>query len=179
MAKLLAIGASTSSKSINRAFAAYAASLIEAGDVVAIDLNEFEMPIYSADREENGGIPEAAKAFVSTVGASDAIILSLAEHNGSYTAAFKNIMDWASRHERKLWAGKPMLLLSTSPGPRGAASVLAAASATFPHLGAEVAASFSLPSFGDNFSAEAGISDPNLKRVFGEALAQFSAAITT
>ena len=85
MANLLAIGASTSSKSINRAFASYAASHVESDEVIAIDLNEFEMPIYSADREEEGGIPDAAKAFVETIAAGDAIVLSLAFAIGATT----------------------------------------------------------------------------------------------
>ncbi|MEO1856999.1 MAG: hypothetical protein ABGY95_06490 [Rubritalea sp.] len=45
-----------------------------------------------------------------------------------------------------------MLLLSTSSGPCGGATVLEAAKATFPHMGADLEASFSVPSFYDNFS---------------------------
>jgi NAD(P)H-dependent FMN reductase len=81
----------------------------------------------------------------------DGFIVSLAEHNGSYAVAFKNIFDWVSRIDRKVFRDKPLLLMSTSPGGRGGASVLDAAKSTFPHLGADIIVTFSLPNFYDNF----------------------------
>ncbi len=60
------------------------------------------MPIYSEDRENDGGIPDQAQRFLKIIQDADGIILSLAEHNGSYTSAFKNILDWTSRQERNL-----------------------------------------------------------------------------
>ena len=50
-----------------------------------------------------------------------------------------------------------MLLLSTSPGPRGGASVLAAAINSAPFFGGQVKASLSIPSFYDNFDVEHGV----------------------
>ena len=47
MKKIVAFGASSSKKSINKQFASYAASLISDADSIIIDLNDFEMPIYS------------------------------------------------------------------------------------------------------------------------------------
>jgi NAD(P)H-dependent FMN reductase len=47
---------------------------------------------------------------------------------------------------------KPMLLMATSPGARGGASVLAIAKDRFPRHDAQIIADFSLPSFGVNFS---------------------------
>ncbi len=158
--KILAFGASTSSKSINRQLALFAAKLTPEADVTALDLRDYKLPIYSADEEETNGVPADAKAFLQQIRSHDAIIVSLAEHNGSYSAAFKNLYDWASREEQKVWADKPMLLLSTSPGGRGGANVLDAAKATFPRMGADLKATFSLPSFYDNFDAQKGITDP-------------------
>ena len=76
------------------------------------------------------------------------------------------------RHQQKLWSEKPILLLATSPGGRGGATVLNAAATTFPHLGAQVVASFSLPSFFDNFDAEAGVTDSDLLGQLQEACDQ-------
>jgi chromate reductase len=135
---------------------------VSCGLVTELDLRSFDLPIYSADEEEANGVPPDAQAFIDAIRAHDAVVVSLAEHNGSYTAAFKNLYDWASRIEKEVWLGMPMLLISTSPGPRGAATVLAAAEATFQRMGADLRATFSLPSFYDNFSAEDGITDPNL-----------------
>lgn len=175
--KILAFAGSTSSKSINRQLANHAASLVPGGEVTELDIRSFDLPIYSQDEEENEGIPEAAHQFLDLIRGHDAIVVSLAEHNGSYTAAFKNLYDWTSRIEQKLWGDKPMLLLSTSPGGRGAATVMEAAQATFPRMGADLKASFSLPSFYDHYDPASGISDPELAADFREALETFVTAL--
>ena len=173
--KILAFGASTSSQSINRQFANYAARLIPGAAVTDLDLRSYSLPLYSSDAEETQGTPADAQNFLDVIRAHDAIVISMAEHNGSYAAAFKNLYDWTSRIEKKLWSDKPMLLLSTSPGTRGGATVLEAAKATFPRMGAHLKASFSLPSFYDHFSAEKGITDPALAAGLAAALDQFTA----
>ncbi|MFT6241773.1 MAG: NAD(P)H-dependent FMN reductase [Akkermansiaceae bacterium] len=179
MKKLLIIGASSQRESINSTLAEYAGSQIPDTDLTVLDLNTFEMPLYSQDREEESGIPEEAQNFLKAIQASDGIILSFAEHNGSYTAAFKNILDWTSRHQQKLWSEKPMLLMATSPGSRGGATILAAAEQTFPHLGADVKATFSLPSYYDNYSPDKGITDLEMKKHLEEAIAKFCEPVSS
>lgn len=176
MKKILILAGSNSTTSINRALATYAGSFIADGTATVLDLNDYEMPLYSPEREAQSGVPEAAKQFVTQIENTDAVILSLAEHNGSYSAAFKNVLDWASRHKQKLWSEKPMLLLSTSPGARGGATVMAAAQQTFPHLGAKIKASFSLPSYYENFSAESGITDVTLDSQLKAVVMQLDAS---
>lgn len=155
---VLVIGASTSINSINRRFAQFAASQLKSTNMVVLDLNDFEMPIFSVDREKEG-YPEASHRLRDLIEHCDGIILSLAEHNGSYTAAFKNILDWTSRLDRNLWKGKPMLLLSTSNGARGAKTVMEAALNYFPRLNANIISHFSLPSFRDNFDGQEILND--------------------
>ena len=164
MNKIIALGASNSRKSINKDFAAWAATQIGNAEIEVLDLNNFEMPIYGIDRETESGIPQLALDFKNKVKTADAIIISYAEHNGSYSAAFKNIIDWVSRIEKGIWANKPALLLATSPGPRGAIGVLNAATSAFPHHGGQLIGSFSLPSFYQNFKA--GILDESLATQF-------------
>ena len=94
MKKILTIGASSSSKSINRIFANFAAkSLGIECEIKELVLTDFEMPIYSEDKQNNSGIPKKAIDFKKEIYQADALVISLAEHNGSYTAAFKNIYD--------------------------------------------------------------------------------------
>ena len=152
--KLLAFAASSSSKSINKLLAGYAASLVENADVELLDINDYEMPLFSQDKEAILGQPDEAKAFYKKIGEADALIISFAEHNGSYTAAYKNLFDWTSRINQKLFQNKPMVLLSTSPGPGGAATVLNSAVTSAPYFDGEVKASLSIPSFFDNFDVE-------------------------
>ena len=172
MKNILSFGASNSTSSINRKLAEWAAAQVEDGTVTTLDLNDFEMPIYSPEREKEGA-PKEAQEFKKLLENADGIIISFAEYNGSYTSAFKNIIDWASRLEGKLWSNKPMLLLATSPGGRGGQLVLEAAQKTAPHMGGRVLGSFSLPSYHSNFSPEQGITDAELKLDFEKQFVRF------
>lgn len=72
-------------------------------------------------------------------------------------AFFKNIMDWISRTEGTIFQEKPVMLMSTSPGPRGGITNLHNMQKVFPHWGASaVYADFSLPNFYQNFDLENG-----------------------
>ncbi len=155
--KLLAFAASNSSKSINKQLATYAALQVRHDDgieVEILDINDYEMPLFSEDKEAQLGQPQQAKDFYEKLGQADGIIISFAEHNGSYTAAYKNLFDWTSRINQKLFQNKPMVLLATSPGPGGAATVLAAAVGSAPYFAGDVKASLSIPSFYDSFDME-------------------------
>ncbi len=157
--KILAFAASSSRQSINKQLASYAGSLLSmdkqaSHDVEILDLNDYELPLFSEDKEAELGQPPLAKDFLNKIGESDAVIISFAEHNGSYTAAYKNTFDWASRINPKVFQNKPMIFLATSPGPGGAASVLATAVTSAPFFDGEVLASFSLPGFYENFDSE-------------------------
>lgn len=159
--KILAFGASTSSTSINSKLANHAANLVSGAEVTELDLREYNLPLFSEDEEKENGVPADAQKFLDAIRSHDAVVVSLAEHNGSYAAAFKNLYDWASRIEYEVWSNKSMLLMATSPGGRGGVTVLEAAKATFPRMGADLKATFSLPSFYDNFG-EQGIKDAAL-----------------
>ena len=173
--KILSFGGSTSSTSINRQLANHAASLVPSATVTDLDLRRFELPIYSSDEEAANGVPAAAQEFKALIESHDAIVVSLAEHNGSYSAAFKNLYDWTSRIDQNVWSNKAMLLMATSPGGRGGATVLAAAEATFPRMGADLKTTFSLPAFYENFSEEEGVTHAEFKAALEEAIAAFSA----
>jgi len=177
MKKILAIGASSSKNSINKKFATYTANRIEDASVTVLDLNDFEMPVYSIDKEKANGIPYLAQQFKDQINTHDAIVISFAEHNGSYTAAFKNILDWASRLEGKLWAEKSLFALSTSPGKRGGATVFNLATTYLPFMGAKIISKFSLPQFNQNFSETEGVIEPEFKAAFEAQLAQFQTAL--
>ena len=173
MKKILVFGASNSKESINRSLALHTTSYLNDFEILSLDLNEYEMPLFSIDRENQSGIPDAAKRFKEHIKMVDGIIISFAEHNGTYSAAFKNLFDWASRVENDMWLGRPMFLLATSPGKMGGRFVLEAAKTRFPRMGGNVVASFSLPSFGQNFSKDEGILDEPLKATFLEQLSLF------
>ena len=152
MKNIIAFAGSNSKTSINKQLATYASSLVEGVTAKILDLNDFELPVYGIDLENEKGIPDNAKTFLEHIKSSDGIILSLAEHNGAYATVFKNIFDWMSRIDGKLWSEKPMLLMASSPGGRGGATFLEIAKGRFQYMGGNIVADFSFPSFFDNFS---------------------------
>lgn len=187
--KLLAFAASNASQSINRQLVDYAVGLLADGqiegvpagalEISSLDLNDFEMPIYSIDRQNADGIPQPAHDFYNLLGAADALLISFAEHNGSYTVAYKNVFDWASRIDMRVYHDKPIVMLSTSPGGGGGGFVLRTAGHLAGYFGNEVLASLAVPRFGENFDTEAGrLTDPDLDVQLREALATLAGVLT-
>lgn len=163
MKKIIAIGGSSSKNSINKQLATYTAHLFNNADVEVLDLNDYEMPLFSVDKEKENGIHNLAHYFYEKIGSADLIVLSLAEHNGAYSTAFKNLLDWSSRINNKTFQQKPMLLMASSPGARGGSTVLEIANKRFPFQGADVKGTFSFPNFNENFDIVNGIINPELK----------------
>lgn len=151
MKKIITLGGSSSRKSINKQLAEYAGNLLEGVEVINLDLNDFDLPLYSIDLEKEQGFSSDLLALNEMVEQTDGIIISLAEHNGGYSAAFKNAFDWLSRIDAKVWKNKPMLLLSSSPGGRGGQSVMDMARNRFPYNGGNIVGSMTFPFFHDNF----------------------------
>lgn len=183
MTTILAFAASNSSTSINRQLVTHAAELaaasIDDSTIEYLDLNDFEMPIYSQDRQEADGIPEPAQRFYDAIGSADVVIISFAEHNGSYSVAFKNVYDWASRIDMAVYQSKPVLMLATSPGGRGGQGVLEAAAGAAPFFGANLQGTVSVPTFFANFDADAGeLSNPDLAAELATAVAALTTAVS-
>lgn len=175
--KILAIAGSNSETSINKLLVTYTASLIHNAEVEIVDMNEFEMPIYKHQREVESGVPQEAKNFAAKIDAADILIISLSEHNGTYSSAFKNVFDWTSRiKDRAVWNEKPMLLMATAPGARGGLGVLEAAAKRFPLHGGNIVDTFTLSFFNDNFDKSAQkISNEEKDNELKEKVAKLSA----
>jgi len=174
--KILVFGSSNSRKSINKKLAIYTAQKIKGVELITIDLNDFDLPIFSPDLQQEQGIPAGAIRFNDLLLSVDGIILSMAEYNGCYTAVFKNIFDWISRIDTNVWKNKPMLLMGTSPGRRGAQGVLKIAKEAFPYFGGSIIADFSLPQFQRNFD-ENGIKDDQLLSALNQQVELFQKAL--
>ena len=151
---ILLFNASNSENSIHRTLLDALRPLLDGHNLTYSSTADFDLPHFSLD-EEQQGYPEEAQAFYELLAAHDAIILASPEHNGSVPAAFKNLFDWTSRYANtqsaKMFASKPVLLLSTSPGPNGGASNLAHLAAILPWQGAEVIGQHSIGSFATHF----------------------------
>ena len=95
MKKIVAFAGSNSYVSINKELIKYTAASLGQFDVNFLDLNDFEMPVYSLYREKNEGVPEQAHRFRKLMHEADGIVLSVAEHN--WYSGIKNLLDWCSR----------------------------------------------------------------------------------
>lgn len=175
--KIIAFAASTSKLSINKQLVTHTLTHFPEAQTTLLDLNDFEMPVFSVDKERDNGYPEAARQFLALLASADLLIISMAEHNGNYTAAFKNTLDWCSRIEPNTFYHKPMFLMSTSPGGYGGKNSLGAAVIRFPKHTAKILETFSLPSFNTNFSHEEGILDEELKTEYLEKIASVKKAM--
>lgn len=153
--KVISFAGSSSKNSINKQLVSFGAQLFSPAESIVLDLNDFDVDLFSVDKEEANGIPHKIIELAELIDNSHLLLISLAEHNGSYSAAFKNVYDWLSRiPNRKTFGTVPIFLMATSPGGRGGASVLETALNRFPREGSKVLDSFSLPNFYDNFKEE-------------------------
>ncbi len=156
--KILSFAATNHKNSINKLLLQYTGTLIKEvlpnSEIELLDLIDYEMPFYRQDREQENGIPQQAQDFYKKIGDSDAIIISFAEHNSAFTAVYKNLFDWISRINQKVYQDKPIIIMAASPGGRGGMGVLGIIEAGAPHYGMKLLAKVSVPKFQENFDFE-------------------------
>jgi len=177
MATILAFSGSNSSTSVNFKLVKHTTSLIEEHKVQLLNMANFPFPMYSEDYEKEKGFSNSLIELKDDIKQADGLIISVNEHNGNLSAYFKNLLDWLSRLERKFLEDTQVFLMSASPGKRGAIGALETVESVFPRFGADIAATFSLPSFYENFDIEKGITDEDLAVAHKEALGQFLSKI--
>lgn len=127
--KLLALSGSARAGSFNRQLVEVAAKLAEArgATVERLDLRALGLPLYDADIEKASGVPDGARRLRDALRASDGVLLSAPEYNGFPTPLLVNSFDWLSRLQPEgevpaglaATNGKPLGLMSASPGPLG------------------------------------------------------------
>ncbi len=94
-------------------------------------------PLYDGDLEEAEGVPKPIKRLNARMAEAGALVLVTPEYNGLFPPLLKNTLDWMSRTTdeqpgAKVFRGKPVLLLGSSPGANGGLRAL-------PHLRTQMA----------------------------------------
>ncbi|RRJ91271.1 NADPH-dependent oxidoreductase [Paenimyroides tangerinum] len=169
--KTIAFVGSNSSKSINKQLAL---SLIKNKEVEFIDIQNWNVPMYSEDIQINEGFPEAIVSLASEISDASNIIIAVNEHNSNVSAFMKNILDWLSRHSKKIFAEKKILVLSTSNGQRGGLSANEFTVGFCSRNGAETVEGFTFPAFSENFDIENQvISNLEKKKQFETIISNF------
>jgi len=175
--KVLAIPGSNSIGSINRKLLNHIVTMLDKAKGEVVDINDYSLPLFSVDINNEKGLPKPALDFKALMEESDGFILSFAEYNGSYSSAFKNLLDWLSVIEGKLFEQKPVLLMCATPGEKGGKNVLHAANTYFPYMGADIIGTVSFGKFYDNYKDEFGIVKEELSNEIKEKLSAFENAL--
>lgn len=123
MAKIVGFAGSLRAASYNRSLLAAAADGMPDGsslDVLSIN----EVPLYSADIEENDGIPSSVQSIKDSIAAADGLVIATPEYNGGIPGVAKNVIDWISRpgdDQPRVTHGKPVAIMGATPGGLGTA----------------------------------------------------------
>ena len=128
--RILVFAGSARRESLNKKLARAAARLAEGpgAEVRFIDLDDFPMPLYHGDLEDEQGMPAKALELREIFIAHDALLIASPENNHSVTALLKNTLDWLSRDigDGKGQAsglapfrGKVAGIMGATPGPWG------------------------------------------------------------
>jgi chromate reductase, NAD(P)H dehydrogenase (quinone) len=174
--RVLVLGASLSSTSLNNRLAAFAAKLVsEKGCTAdAAQIGDFDCPFYDRDIELEAGPPIGAHRFCERLKAADALVVASPEYNASMPGAIKNLIDWVSRFRPQPFNGKQALLMSASPSMGGGNRGLWALRIPFEHLGTRVYPDmFSLAQAHQAWSADGQLTDAMLRERLDRTLGCF------
>lgn len=124
--KILAFDGSGRKDSMNRKVLDLVTPLIKAhgGSGTAIDLHEYDLPLYNGDEHAEKGMPPRLEELKTLFKSHDGFLIASPEYNGSFSPLLKNALDWVSRaapNEKPLecFKGKVAGLISASPGKIG------------------------------------------------------------
>lgn len=104
----------------------YSTSLLRAVGELAPDgveiqiANIADLPMYDDDLR-HAAFPAPAERLRKQIQAADALLISTREYNRSLPPLLKNAIDWGSRPPLRSFDGKPVAIISSSPGALGGA----------------------------------------------------------
>lgn len=134
--RILAFAGALRTGSYNKKLAKVAAEHARAAgaDTTFIDLRDFPLPVFDEDLEKSDGLHPNARKLKDLFLAHHGLIISTPEYNSTYSAAFKNAIDWVSRPAKNpdgtpeaplgCFDGKIVALFAASPGALGGIRVL-------------------------------------------------------
>ncbi len=126
MAKLLVFSGSSRRESVHTRLAVLLASVAEqaGAQTTLIRLEDFDIPIYNGDLEEEHGLPGDIKRLKALLSENTGLIITCPEYNGFMTPLLINTINWCTRSEEATpdlsgFADKAVLVASGSPSSLG------------------------------------------------------------
>ncbi len=126
MAKLLVFSGSSRRESVHTRLAVLVASVAEqeGAQTTLIRLEDFDIPIYNGDLEEEHGLPGDIKRLKALLSENTGLIITCPEYNGFMTPLLINTINWCTRSEEATpdlsgFADKAVLVASGSPSSLG------------------------------------------------------------
>ncbi|MES2697717.1 MAG: NAD(P)H-dependent oxidoreductase [Verrucomicrobiota bacterium] len=135
--RILAFSGSARRDSLNQKLlvAVVEATRAAGGEVTLISLNDYVMPLYHGDLEDEKGMPENATKLIALMLQHDALLIASPEYNSQMTPLLKNTLDWCTRADEEPFKGKVASVVSASPGNFGAIRSMTLARQLLTHLG--------------------------------------------
>lgn len=171
--KILAFAGSLRRDSYNKKLIKVAVAGAEkaGADVTLIELNEFPMPLYCQDIEDQEGLPSTVLKFKELMLSHDGLMIASPEYNSSIPGVLKNTLDWASRKaskdERDLscFIDKVAVIMSASPGALGGLRMLVHLRAMLENIKVIVLPDQkTIPAAMNAFEADGSLKDPAQQR---------------
>lgn len=78
-----------------------------------------DIPLYNEDLKDGDTSPQPVVDLATDLEKADAIIFVSPEYNRGTTGVLKNTIDWLSKEPGKPLAGKPVVIITQSPGATG------------------------------------------------------------
>lgn len=135
--KILAFSGSSRRESLNQKFLNAAVEAVQAagGEVTAINLRDFPLPLYNGDLEDAEGLPENARKLIDLIKGHAGLLVASPEYNSMNTPLLKNTLDWCTRADDEPFPGRVAAVISASPGQLGGIRSLKLAQQLLLHLG--------------------------------------------
>jgi chromate reductase len=187
---IIAFAGSNRNGSLNRAALTLAvAGAAKAGaEVEVIDLRQYVMPLYDADRHAIEGVPDNVRRLREAMRPAHGLLIASPEYNSSITPLLKNTIDWLSQSVaegvgvgggRMPFEGKVVGLLGASVGAFGTIRALPHVSFIFSNLGSMVLPVVAVPAADKLFHADGSIANERQAKgleELGARVAKFAAA---